>query len=34
MFRLQYTAALSFIVAGIADMTGAHAASVRVGDAV
>jgi Tfp pilus assembly protein FimT len=34
MSRLQYAAALSFIVAGIADITGAHAASVRVGDAV
>jgi len=34
MFRLQYAAALSFIVAGIVDITGAHAASVRVGDAV
>ena len=34
MSRLHCAATLSFIVAGIVDVTGAQAASVRVGDAV
>ena len=34
MCRLHCAAALSFIVAGIVDVTGAQAASLRVGDAV
>jgi hypothetical protein len=34
MPRLHCAAALSFIVAGIVDVTGAQAASLRVGDTV
>jgi FecR-like protein len=34
MFRLHYAVALPFFLAGIVDVTGAQAASLRVGDAV
>src|SRR5437879_4751214 len=34
MFRLHCAAALTFIIAGIVDVTGAQAASARVGDTV